>query len=90
MGADGLGRYQRRRRGGLSNAPRPHAALLFVDFLLSPDGQKLYEDLFFGIAQKDYGLKRWYPEKGGTLAQYEEALDGWHRLMKEITRKGGV
>lgn len=70
------------------NAPRPHAALLFIDFLMSPDGQKLYEDLFFGVAQKDYGFKRWYPEKGGTLAQYEEALDGWHRLMKEITRKG--
>jgi iron(III) transport system substrate-binding protein len=70
-----------------ANAPRPHAALLFTDFLMSPDGQKLYEDLFFGVAQKDYGFKRWYPEKGGTLAQYEEALDGWHRLMKEITRK---
>lgn len=69
------------------NAPRPHAALLFVDFLLSPEGQKLYEDLFFGSAQKDYGWKRWYPERGGTLTQYEEALDGWHRLLKEITRK---
>lgn len=71
-----------------ANAPRPHAALLFVDFLLSPEGQKLYEDLFFGVAQKDYGFKRWYPEKGGTVAQYEEALDSWHKLMKEIARKG--
>jgi ABC-type Fe3+ transport system substrate-binding protein len=69
------------------NAPHPHAGLLFVDFLLSPQGQKLYEDLFFGVVQKDYGFKRWYPEKGGTLAQYEEALDGWHKLMKEITKK---
>jgi len=69
------------------NAPRPHAALLFVDFLLSPDGQKLYEELFFGSAQKNYGFKRWYPEKGGTLAQYEEALESWHKLMKDITRK---
>jgi iron(III) transport system substrate-binding protein len=69
------------------NAPRPHAALLFVDFLLSPEGQKLYEDLYFGSAMKDYGFKRWYPEKGGTLAQYEEALESWHKLMKEITRK---
>ena len=69
------------------NAPRPHAALLFVGFLLSPDGQKLYEDLFFGSSQKDYGFKRWYPEKAGTLAQYEEALESWHKLMKEITRK---
>jgi ABC-type Fe3+ transport system substrate-binding protein len=70
------------------NAPRPHAALLFIDFLMSPEGQKLYEDLYFGSAQKDYGWKRWYPEKAGTLAQYDEALESWHKLMKEITRKG--
>ena len=70
-----------------ANAPRPHAALLFADFLLSPEGQKLLEDLYFGSSRKDYGFKRWYPEKGGTLAQYEEALEGWHKLLKEVTRK---
>ncbi|MGH7873718.1 MAG: ABC transporter substrate-binding protein [Candidatus Binatia bacterium] len=70
-----------------AHAPRPHAALLFADFLLSPEGQKLLEDLYFGSSRKDYGFKRWYPEKGGTLAQYEEALEGWHKLLKEVTRK---
>jgi iron(III) transport system substrate-binding protein len=70
-----------------ANAQRPHSALLFADFLLSPEGQKLLEDLFFGSAKKDYGFKRWYPEKGGTLVQYEEALEGWHKLLKEVTRK---
>ena len=70
-----------------ANAQRPHSALLFADFLLSPEGQKLLEDLFFGSARKDYGFKRWYPEKGGTLAQYEEALEGWHKLLKEVSRK---
>jgi iron(III) transport system substrate-binding protein len=69
------------------NAPRPHAALFFADFLLSPDGQKLLEDLYFGSAKKDYGFKRWYPEKDGTISQYEEALEGWHKLLKEVTRK---
>jgi iron(III) transport system substrate-binding protein len=76
--------------GGASiyaNAQRPNAALLFADFLLSPEGQKLLEDLYFGSAQKDYGFKRWYPEKGGTVAQYEQALEGWHKLLKEVTRK---
>jgi iron(III) transport system substrate-binding protein len=70
-----------------ANAQRPHAALLFADFLLSPEGQKLLEDLYFGSAQKDYGFKRWYPEKEGTLAQYEQSLEKWHKLLKEITRK---
>ena len=70
-----------------AHAQRPHAALLFADFILSPEGQKLLEDLFFGSARKDYGFKRWYPEKGGTLAQYEESLEGWHKLLKEVTKK---
>jgi iron(III) transport system substrate-binding protein len=69
------------------NAPRPHSALLFADFLLSAEGQKLLEDLYFGSAKKDYGFKRWYPEKGGTLAQYETSLESWHKLLKEVTRK---
>ena len=70
-----------------ANAQRPHAALLFTNFLLSPDGQKLLEDLDFGSAGKDYGFKRWYPEKEGTLAQYEQALERWHKLLQEITFK---
>jgi iron(III) transport system substrate-binding protein len=79
VGAGGVAVY--------ANAQRPHAALLFADFLLSLEGQKLLEDLYFGSAQKDYGFKRWYPEKEGTLAQYEQALEKWHKLLKEITRK---
>jgi iron(III) transport system substrate-binding protein len=70
-----------------ANAPRPNAGILFADFLLSPEGQKLLEELYFGSPQKDYGFKRWYPEKGGTAAQYEEALEGWHKWLKEVTRK---
>ena len=27
------------------NAPHPHAALLFADFVLSPEGQKLLADM---------------------------------------------
>jgi iron(III) transport system substrate-binding protein len=68
-------------------AQRPHAALLFVEFLLSAEGQKLYEDLYFGSAQKDYGFKRWYPEKGLTVSQYEQTSEEWHKLFMEITRK---
>ena len=70
-----------------AQAQRPHAALLFVDFLLSPEGQKLYEDLYFGSPQKDYGFKRWYPEKGLTVSQYEQTSEEWHKLLMEITRK---
>jgi iron(III) transport system substrate-binding protein len=70
-----------------AQAQRPHAALLFADFLLSPEGQKLFEQLDFGTPRGDYGFKRWYPEKEGTLAQYEQALERWQKLLKEIIRK---
>jgi len=70
-----------------ANAQRPHAALLFVDYLLSAEGQKMFEDLYFGSAQKDYGFKRWYPEKGLTVSQYEQTAEQWHKLFMEVTRK---
>jgi iron(III) transport system substrate-binding protein len=66
----------------------PHAALLFADFLLSPEGQKIFEEKFrFASSTKDYGFKRWYPEKGMTTEQYEKADERWQKLLREITRK---
>ncbi|HEY7555488.1 MAG TPA: extracellular solute-binding protein [Candidatus Binatia bacterium] len=71
-----------------ADAPHPHAALLFVDFLISPYGQKMFsEKLFYGSAATDYGFERWYPEKGLTTAEYEERADRWMKLLREITRK---
>ncbi|MGH7773958.1 MAG: ABC transporter substrate-binding protein [Candidatus Binatia bacterium] len=71
-----------------AQAQRPHAAILFVDFLISPEGQKIFEEKFmFGSPMKDYGFKRWYPESGFTIDQYEEASDKWRKLLREITRK---
>jgi len=70
-----------------AHAQRPHAALLFVDSLLSPEGQNLFEDLYFGTAQKDYGFKRWEPQKGLTIDQYEKEHEKWLKLLMEVTRK---
>ena len=65
-----------------------HAAVLFADFLISPEAQKIYEERFrFASSTKDYGFKRWYPEKGYTTEQYEKAQDRWQKLLREITRK---
>jgi iron(III) transport system substrate-binding protein len=71
-----------------AQAPRPHAALLLLDFLLGAEGQKILEEKFkFGSALKNYGFKRWYPEKGLTTAQYEKVNERWNKLMHEIARK---
>jgi len=65
----------------------PHGALLMVDFLLGPDGQKILEKFKYGSASKNYGFKRWYPEAGLTSERYERELSKWEGLMKSIVRK---
>jgi iron(III) transport system substrate-binding protein len=71
-----------------SNSNNPHAALLLADFLLSPEGQKIFEEKFrFATSTKDYGFKRWYPEKGLTTEQYEKSDDRWKKLLRDSTRK---
>jgi iron(III) transport system substrate-binding protein len=66
----------------------PHTALLFADFLLSPEGQKIMEEKFrFATPTKDYGFKRWYPEKGMTTEQYEKSEARWKKLLREIVLK---
>lgn len=66
----------------------PHTALLFIDFLLSAEGQKIFEEKFrFATSTKNYGFKRWYPEKGYTLEQYEKAEEHWKKLLRDLTRR---
>jgi len=70
-----------------ARAPHPHAAVLFTDFILGPDGQKILEKFEYGSAANDYGFKRWYPEQGLTTEQYETASNKWDKLLREIGRK---
>ena len=68
-------------------APHPHGAVLMADFILSPAGQKILEDLQFGSPSKDFGFKRWYPEAGLNTEQYDKAATKWQKLLREIGRK---
>jgi len=70
-----------------SQAPHPHAAVLFVDFLFSPDGQKILESYEYGSATKEYGFKRWYIEKGMSIEQLEREGDRWEKWLRELGRK---
>ena len=75
---------------GLSiQAPHPYAAVLFVDFLFSPDGQKILEFYDYGSPAKEYGFKRWYPEKGMTIQQLEKDTDRWERGLRDLGRRQG-
>ena len=70
-----------------ANPPHPHAALLMADFLLSPTGQGVLEKYYYGSGAKDYGFKKWRPERGLTTDQYEKDLEKWDKLLLGITRK---
>jgi iron(III) transport system substrate-binding protein len=70
-----------------ANPPHPHAALLMADFLLSPAGQQVLEKYYYGSGAKDYGFKKWRPERGLTTEQYEKDLERWDKLLNSITRK---
>lgn len=73
---------------GLSSfAPHPHAAVLFIDFLLSPEGQKILENYEYGSAVKEYGFKRWYIEKGMSIEQLERESDRWEKWLRDLGRK---
>ena len=79
-------RHLRQRRGFLPR-PRPYGALLLLDFLPSPEGQKMLIETFkHGSAVKDYGLKL-LPEEGFTTSQYDQIMDKWQNFVSEFARK---
>lgn len=70
-----------------ANAPHPHAALLFGDFLLSPDGQKFLGKYGLDSAVNKPEFKRFYAEAGMTAEKYEKENERWEKLLREIGRK---
>jgi iron(III) transport system substrate-binding protein len=70
-----------------ANAPHPHAALLFGDFLLSPEGQKLLAKFGLDSALNKPDFKRFYAEAGMTASQYEKENEKWEKLLREIGKK---
>jgi len=71
-----------------AHSQHPHAALLFTDFVVGPEGQKLLSDkLGYGSPRKHYDFKRWYPEQGLTTYDYAAAIEGWNKLLLAIAHK---
>jgi len=66
----------------------PHAALLFIDFMIGAEGQKILSEKFgYGSPRKEYGFKRWYPEQGLSTYEYAQTIERWNKLLLQITRK---
>jgi hypothetical protein len=58
-----------------------------VDFLFSPEAQKILGDLEYGSPFRAVGFKLWYPETGMSTAQYDKEFSRWEKLLREIGRK---
>jgi iron(III) transport system substrate-binding protein len=67
--------------------PHPHAAMLFVDFLLGAEARKVLEKFQYGHPTNIVPFKRWHPGFGRTVEQFEKDSDKWEKLAKEITQR---
>jgi iron(III) transport system substrate-binding protein len=67
-------------------AAHPNAALLFIDFLLGPEGQKIYHDLQYATAGDKLDFKVWVPEAGKSTDQIEKDTKLWSDTFKVIFR----
>jgi iron(III) transport system substrate-binding protein len=68
--------------------PHPHAGLLFADFILGSDGQKVLDKYEYGQSTKDYGFKRWFPDQEGKTTEEYEKLDArWEKALRELGRR---
>jgi iron(III) transport system substrate-binding protein len=75
--------------GVARRAPRPHAALLFYDFLISEEGQKLLADREYVPASRDV---KWPLKANIKVIEPGQALDQsekWQKLFQEIVLKRG-
>jgi iron(III) transport system substrate-binding protein len=73
--------------GLAAQPPHPHAAALFVDYLLGPEGRAILEKYQYGHPSNQLPFQRWHPGFGRSLEQFEKDSDRWEKLAKEITRR---
>ena len=70
-----------------THAPHPHAALLYADFLFSPEGQKMLGKFGLDSAVNKPDFKRWYAEAGMNAEQYEKENIKWEKMLRDIGKK---
>jgi iron(III) transport system substrate-binding protein len=75
--------------GMVLNAPRPHAALLFLDYLHSKEGQQVAMKGGLSSARTDIGsleqkFKKVYIESKYTPEEFEKKIEEWESLMRKL------
>jgi iron(III) transport system substrate-binding protein len=75
--------------GMVLNAPHPHAALLFLDYLHSKEGQQVAMKGGLSSARTDIGsleqkFKKVYIESKYTPEEFEKKITEWETLMRRL------
>ncbi|HXV78544.1 MAG TPA: extracellular solute-binding protein [Candidatus Binatia bacterium] len=75
--------------GMVLNAPHPHAALLFLDYLHSKEGQEVAMKGGLSSARNDIGsleqkFKKLYLESKYTPEEFEKKIEEWEALMRRL------
>jgi len=75
--------------GLTTRAPHPHAALLFLDYLHSKEGQKVVMKGGLGSPREDIGslerkFKKSYLEAQYSLEELDKKISEWEELMKRF------
>lgn len=75
--------------GFMTKAPNPHASLLFIDFLLSKEGQRLMMKGGLWSPREDIGtveqkFKKTYLDEKYSLEEIEAKYTQWENLLRQL------
>ncbi len=79
---------QRAAIGLMKNAPHPYAALLLLDFILSPEGQGIYRSQAYGLPGQGEGTAYQLLDIAATK-DYAASYAQWEKLMLKYIAKTG-
>jgi len=73
----------------MTKAPNPHVSLLFVDFLLSQEGQRLMMKGGLWSPREDIGtveqkFKKTYVDEKYSLEEIEAKYTQWENLLRQL------
>lgn len=73
--------------GVFANAPHPCSSMLFLDFMLGPDGAKIYEGARYPRPDEDLGFTSWVPDESyDSVETYEKAAVLWQKTFEKTFR----
>lgn len=73
--------------GVFAQAPHPCSSMLFLDFILSPEGAEIYDAAQYPRPDDDLGFSSWVPDESyDDVDEYEEASTLWQETFEDAFR----